>query len=177
MACMYAFQILVASVGIIFWSVLLVFAFRITYPGTANFFSGGGSFPAILCILIIVMNIWWIFNSIKMLRFFKTNNLLEENSSVEQKSRVREFIFGTKEQEKKLFIMMIITVIYVFALIPLFASFNRTFGFVVATAVFLIVSIKKFSNKGWIKTISISAATSIILFIVMNNILKLPMPK
>jgi hypothetical protein len=62
-------------------------------------------------------------------------------------------------------------------LIPLFASFNRTFGFVVATAVFLIVSIKKFSNKGWIKTISISAATSIILFIVMNNILKLPMPK
>lgn len=172
---MYVFQIIVAICSIILWAILLVVAFQIPYPTSANFFSGGGSFPSILCVLIIIMNIWWIANSYKIIKKSKVDNLLEK--SKDQENKLREFLFGTKEQEKNLFIMMLITVIYIFVLVPLFARINRNFGYMIATIVFLIVAIKKFSNNGWIKTISISATTSIILYTVMNNILRLPMPK
>lgn len=169
---MYIFEIAVAAVSIIIWGIALSMTFGITYPSSVDFMAGGGSFPFVISSILIILNFIWIIDSLQNLK-------AQKRLGVEAKKKLSllTFLFGTKEQSKRLLIIMLLSVSYVYALIPLAAKVNRTFGFPVATFIFLMISIKLFGKVKWIKTTIISAATSIIIFVSMYYIFGLPMPK
>lgn len=166
---MLFFELAVAAVSIVVWAVMLYMSFGITYPSSAKFLTGGGSFPFVLCVILIFLNILWIVDSIQTVKNQKLPN--------PAKKSLFTFLFGTKEQSRRLFLIMLLVVLYVFALIPLSAKIDRTYGFAVATLIYLIISIKLFGKLNWVKTLLTSAVTTGIVFFAMNNILRLPMPK
>ena len=66
--------------------------------------------------------------------------------------------------------------VYVFVLIPLFGDITRQYGFVIASFVFLTVTIKAFNEISLPKALIISAATSILIFVVFHYGLSVVMP-
>ena len=67
--------------------------------------------------------------------------------------------------------------IYVFALIPLCGGLTREYGFVIASFIFLCVTIKFFNEISFPKTLLISASAVIIIYVVFHFGLKVIMPK
>lgn len=169
---MYIFEFAIAAISIIVWGTALGMSFYITYPHSVNYWAGGGSFPFLVSVILIILNFIWAFDSIQSYRAEK-----RLGAAAEQKPTILTSLFGTKEQSKRLFTIMLLSMCYIFALIPLAARVNRTYGFAVSTFIFLMISIKLFGKTKWVKTIVISAAISILIFVAMYNILGLPMPK
>jgi len=166
---MFLFELAVAVVSIILWSIMLYMSFGISYPSTGTFWTGGGAFPFILCVILIFLNGLWIIDSIQAMKRGKLSG--SDGPSL------FTFLFGEKDQSRRLFLIALLVVLYVFALIPLAAKVDRTYGFAIATFIYLMISIKLFGKLHWVKTLLTSAVTTGIIFFAMNNILRLPMPK
>ena len=169
---MYFFQIVISAVSILAWSAAIGMSFQIRYPSSVTYMTGGGFFPFLISAILIVLNVVWMVDSIQCLRAGKSASV-----TTEQKPTLLSHLFGTKEQSKRLLQIMLLTVCYIFALIPLSAIINRTYGFLVSTFIFLMISIRLFGKAKWSKTFVISALTSIIVFVAMYHVLGLPMPK
>lgn len=162
------FETVVAVLSIILWGVMLAMSFGITYPSSAQFLTGGGSFPFLLSALLILLNGIWVFNNIQILR---------KGTDDSAQPPLLVYLFGTKEQTRRLVLIALLVLLYVFALIPLCGHIHATYGFAVATGIYLIISIKMFGNLNWVKTVLVSIVTTGLIFFAMNNMLMLPMPK
>ena len=163
------FETVVAGLSIVLWGIMLSMSLDITYPSSARFLTGGGSFPFLLCILLILLNVIWIVNNIQVLR-------KGENDESAQ-SPLLVYLFGTKQQFRRLVLIAMLVLLYVFALIPLCGKVHPVYGFPCATLIYLIISIKLFGNLNWVKTILTSVIVTGLVFFAMNNMLMLPMPK
>lgn len=161
------FETVVAGVSILLWGGMLTLSLNIPYPTNMRFLTGGGSFPFLLCIILIALNAVWIINNVQ---------ILQKRVDTEQPPLLT-YLFGTKQQFRRLLLIVLLVLLYVFALIPLCGMIHTTYGFASATLAYLIVSIKMFGNLNWTKTVLVSAVTAGIVFFAMNNMLMLPMPK
>lgn len=166
---MLIFELVVAALSIILWSIMLYMSFGITYPSSGTFWTGGGAFPFVLCVILIFLNVLWIIDSIQTMK--------HERLSSPARASLLTFLFGVKDQRRRLFLITLLVLLYVFALIPLAAKIDRTYGFAIATFIYLMISLKLFGKLNWLKTLLTSAVTTGIIFFAMNNILRLPMPK
>ncbi len=162
------FETAVAALSVVLWAVMLAMSFNISYPNSAQFLTGGGSFPFLLSVLLIILNVIWIINNIQILKHTEH----DPNSKP-----LLTYLFGTKEQFRRLLLIALLVLLYVFALIPLAGMIHPTYGFAIATGLYLIVSIKMFGNLSWAKTILVSVIVTGLVFFAMNNMLMLPMPK
>ncbi len=162
------FETVVAVLSIVLWGVMLAMSLDITYPNSAQFLTGGGSFPFLLSVLLILLNGIWVINNVQILR---------KGTDDSAQPPLLEYLFGTKDQTRRLVLIALLVILYVFALIPLCGHIHQTYGFAVATLIYLIISIKLFGNLSWVKTVLVSVITTGLVFFAMNNMLMLPMPK
>lgn len=162
------FETVVAALSIVLWAIMLAMSFGIVYPTSARFLTGGGAFPFLLCVILIILNVIWIINNLQILRHQKGDF---------QSTPLLTYLFGTKEQFRRLVLIALLVLLYVFALIPLAGVIHPTYGFAIATAVYLVISIKIFGNLSWGRTILVSVVVTGLVFFAMNNMLMLPMPK
>ena len=163
------FETIVAAVSIVIWAIMLAMSFGITYPSSAHFVTGGGSFPFLMSLLLIILNGFWLVDNLLILKRGAT----DENAQ----PPLLTYLFGTKEQTRRLVLIALLVILYVFGLIPLCGMIHPTYGFLIATVVYLLCSIKMFAKFSWVKTILISVITAGLIFLAMNNILMLPMPR
>ena len=161
------FETVIAGASILLWGIMLALSLGIPYPNNMKFITGGGSFPLLLCVILIILNLVWIINNIQILR---------EGTDAEGPP-VLTYLFGTKQQFRRLLIIVLLVLLYVFAMIPLGGMVHPVYGFPAATSVYLIVSIKLFGDLSWPKTILVGVVTAGLLFFAMNNMLMLPMPR
>ncbi len=162
------FETVVAGASVVLWSIMLILSLNITYPTNMRFLTGGGAFPFLLCAILIVLNLIWIINNIPLLR---------NGTDTPAEPPLLTYLFGTKRQFRRLLLIALLVLLYVFALIPLAGMIHPTYGFAIATLIYLVVSIKMFGNLNWPKTLLVSAAATGLVFFAMNNMLMLPMPK
>lgn len=162
------FETVVAALSVVLWAIMLAMSFGIAYPTSARFLTGGGAFPFLLCVILIILNVIWMINNFQILR---------HQEGDPQSTPLLTYLFGTREQFRRLVLIALLVLLYVFALIPLAGMVHPTYGFAMATAVYLIISIKIFGNLSWAKTILVSVVVTGLVFFAMNNMLMLPMPK
>ena len=162
------FETVVAALSIVLWSVMLAMSFGITYPNSAKFLTGGGAFPFLMCLILILLNAVWIIDNIRILRSAADDS---------KATPLLTYLFGAPDQFHRLILISLLVLLYVFALIPLAGMIHPTYGFAIATSVYSIISIKMFGGLSWTKTILVSLVITGLVFFAMNNILALPMPK
>ena len=62
------FETVIAGASILLWGIMLALSLGIPYPNNMKFITGGGSFPLLLCVILIILNLVWIINNIQILR-------------------------------------------------------------------------------------------------------------
>ena len=102
------------------------------------FWVSAGAFPFILSIILALLSIWWAFDTVARMKEEKKLNL-------EKKPWLDELI-GDRTQKIHFVVICVAVLIYVFALIPLCGGLTREYGFVIASFVFLCVTIKFFND-------------------------------
>lgn len=162
------FETVVAGASVVLWGIMLAMSFGITYPNSAQFLTGGGSFPFLLSLLLIILNLLWVFDNLRTLK---------RGTDETAQPPLLTYLFGTKEQTRRLVLIALLVILYVFALIPLCGMIHPTYGFPIATTIYLLISVKLFGKLSWFKTILVSVLTSALIFFALNNMLMLPMPK
>ena len=161
-------ETVVAALSILLWAVMLSMSFGVTYPTSARFMTGGGAFPFLMSLLLIILNAVWLLDNLRMLK---------KGTDETAQPPLLTYLFGTKEQTRRLVQIALLVILYVFALIPLCGMVHPVYGFPAATGIYLLCSVKLFGKLSWPKTILISIITSGLIFFAMNNMLMLPMPK
>lgn len=162
------FETVVAGASVVLWGIMLAMSLGITYPNSAQFLTGGGSFPFLLSLLLIILNLLWVFDNLRTLK---------RGTDETAQPPLLTYLFGTKEQTRRLVLIALLVILYVFALIPLCGMIHPTYGFPIATTIYLLISVKLFGKLSWFKTILVSVLTSALIFFALNNMLMLPMPK
>ena len=162
------FETVVAGASVVLWGIMLAMSLGITYPNSAQFLTGGGSFPFLLSLLLIILNLLWVFDNLRTLK---------RGTDETAQPPLLTYLFGTKEQTRRLVLIAVLVILYVFALSPLCGMIHPTYGFPIATTIYLLISVKLFGKLSWFKTILVSVLTSALIFFALNNMLMLPMPK
>ena len=85
-------------------------------------------------------------------------------------------LLGDRTQKLHFVIISVAVMVYVFVLIPLLGDLSREYGFVLASFVFLCVTIKLFNNISIPKTVAISASSVLVIYVVFHYGLKVMMP-
>ena len=62
------FETVVAGASVVLWGIMLAMSLGITYPNSAQFLTGGGSFPFLLSLLLIMLNLLWVFDNLRTLK-------------------------------------------------------------------------------------------------------------
>lgn len=104
------FETVVAGLSVVLWGIMLAMSFNITYPNSSRFVTGGGAFPFILCVILIILNLIWIYNNLRIMR---------AGTDDAKQPPLLTYLFGTKEQSKRLLLIALLVLLYVYALIPL----------------------------------------------------------
>ena len=133
------------------------------------FWVSAGAFPFILSVIIALLSIWWAIDTLARIR-------QEKKLNPERKPWLDELL-GDKTQKIHFVVICAAVLIYVFALIPLCGGLTREYGFVIASFIFLCVTIKFFNEISFPKTLLISASAVIIIYVVFHFGLKVIMPK
>ena len=160
---MLAFELVVS---LIFFALSIAVAVmsKLLPTGLAPvFWVSAGAFPFILSIILALLSIWWAFDTVARMKEEKKLNL-------EKKPWLDELI-GDRTQK------IHFVVICVAVLIPLCGGLTREYGFVIASFVFLCVTIKFFNEISIPKTVLISASSVVIIYVVFHYGLKVIMPK
>ena len=85
-------------------------------------------------------------------------------------------LLGDRTQKLHFVIISAAVLVYVFVLIPLLGDLSREYGFVLASFIFLCVTIKLFNNISILKTVAISASSVLVIYVVFHYGLKVMMP-
>ena len=133
------------------------------------FWVSAGAFPFILSVILALLSIWWAIDTLARIR-------QEKKLTSERKPWLDELL-GDKTQKIHFVVICAAVLIYVFALIPLCGGLTREYGFVIASFIFLCVTIKFFNEISFPKTLLISASAVIIIYVVFHFGLKVIMPK
>ena len=133
------------------------------------FWVSAGAFPFILSVILALLSIWWAIDTLARIR-------QEKKLNFERKPWLDELL-GDKTQKIHFVVICAAVLIYVFALIPLCGGLTREYGFVIASFIFLCVTIKFFNEISLPKTLLISASAVIIIYVVFHFGLKVIMPK
>ena len=133
------------------------------------FWVSAGAFPFILSVILALLSIWWAIDTLARIR-------QEKKLNPERKPWLDELL-GDKTQKIHFVVICAAVLIYVFALIPLCGGLTREYGFVIASFIFLCVTIKFFNEISFPKTLLISASAVIIIYVVFHFGLKVIMPK
>ena len=133
------------------------------------FWVSAGAFPFILSVILALLSIWWAIDTLARIR-------QEKKLNPERKPWLDELL-GDKTQKIHFVVICAAGLIYVFALIPLCGGLTREYGFVIASFIFLCVTIKFFNEISFPKTLLISASAVIIIYVVFHFGLKVIMPK
>lgn len=133
------------------------------------FWVSAGAFPFILSVILALLSIWWAIDTLTRMR-------QEKKLNFERKPWLDELL-GDKTQKIHFVVICAAVLIYVFALIPLCGGLTREYGFVIASFIFLCVTIKFFNEISFPKTLLISASAVIIIYVVFHFGLKVIMPK
>ena len=160
---MLAFELVVS---LIFFALSIAVAVmsKLLPTGLAPvFWVSAGAFPFVLSIILALLSVWWAFDTVARMKKEKKLNL-------EKKPWLDELI-GDRTQK------IHFVVICVAVLIPLCGGLTREYGFVIASFVFLCVTIKFFNEISIPKTVLISASSVVIIYVVFHYGLKVIMPK
>ena len=161
-------NLIVALIMFLFAAYICIVAVAMPVGLAATFWVGAGAFPFLMGALLALLALWWIIDTLKAMKKEKLAN--------SEKKPFLEEVFGTKKERLHLIIISAAILIYVFVLIPLFGEITRQYGFVIASFVFLTATIKAFNEISLPKALIISAATSILIFVVFHYGLSVVMP-
>jgi hypothetical protein len=160
---MFAFELVVCVLCLSGFVYLFSDALRMPYP--QQFWDGPGAFPAVLSSLLVLLCIYWLVDTI--IGHMHKSRIPEVEISASEVIPSRE---EKREEIKRLGIIIILTILYIMVLMPLIT-------FPIATFVFLFITIKFFSGKGWILPLVISLLATLFLYVVFTYLLFLPMPR
>ena len=166
--CLLLLNLIVAIVLFLFAAYICIVAVAMPVGLAATFWVGAGAFPFLMGALLALLALWWIIDTL--------NAMKKEKLEKTEKKPFLEEVFGTKKERLHLIIISVAILVYVFVLIPLFGDITRQYGFVIASFVFLTVTIKAFNEISLPKALIISAATSILIFVVFHYGLSVVMP-
>ena len=133
------------------------------------FWVSAGAFPFILSAILALLSVWWAIDTVVRIK--------EEKKIGHERKPWLDELIGDKTQKLHLVVICVAVLIYVFALIPLCGGLTREYGFVIASFIFLCVTIKFFNDISIPKTILISASSVLIIYVVFHYGLKVIMPK
>lgn len=159
---MFAFELSVCLACMAGFGYLFVDALGMPYP--QEFWDGPGAFPAVLSTLLFLLCLYWLVDTV----LGRMRNL--RKSEAEISASAPQEPGNTQTEWKRLVLIISLTVLYIMVLMPLI-----TFPF--ATFVFLFITIKIFSQKGWLLPFIVSVVATGIVVLVFNYVLYLPMPR
>lgn len=165
---MLLLNLIVAIILFLFAAYICIAAVAMPVGLAATFWVGAGAFPFLMGALLVILSLWWIVDTLKAMQ--------KEKIEKPEKKPFLEEVFGTKKERLNLIIISAAILVYVFVLIPLFGEITRQYGFVIASFVFLTATIKAFNEISLPKALIISAATSILIFVVFHYGLSVVMP-
>jgi putative tricarboxylic transport membrane protein len=160
---MFAFELVVCVLCLSGFAYLLSDALRMPYP--QQFWDGPGAFPAVLSSLLVLMCLYWLVDTI--IGHVHKSRISEADGPASEVIPSRE---EKREETKRLGIIIILTILYIMVLMPLIT-------FPIATFVFLFITIKFFSGKGWLLPLTVSSVATLFIYAVFTYILFLPMPR
>lgn len=159
-----AIVFLLISLGICYMAVSLPTGLA------ASFWVSSGAFPLIMGIILTLLSIWWICDMIKQIKEDKRQN------PDKPKTPWLDEVIGDKTKKIHFVVIVIAVLVYVFLLIPLCGGLSREYGFVLASFIFLGVTIKIFNEISILKTIVISAVSVTSIYVVFHYALRVLMP-
>jgi len=144
----------------------LLYILKVAYnmPDYGNFWTSPGAFPIILCSSLLCFSIWWFISAIRKLKLNVDINAKESIKYVFLKN------FKVDSEKKRLYIIIFLTFLYIYVLIPIIK-------FIPSTLIFLIISTGIFSKLRWIKLVGISTIITILIYIAFKYALHLPLPR
>ncbi len=167
----FGFELFASLAFVAVAGAICIFAFDVPLSLAPHFWAGAGSFPFIVGSIIFLLSAFW---AIDLLR---NRAKRRPQSPPETGSDWLEQVFGPADRRKRLFLIAMLTVVFVFLLIPLSAAIDGDYGFIGATFVFIFVSLKIFSRLVTKYVFIISAATAISVYVIFTHGLTLPMPR
>lgn len=135
-----------------------------------TFWVSSGAFPFLLGVILLLLSVWWTLDLLGQIRRDK-----REHPQGRKTSWLDELL-GDRTQKLHFVIISVAVMVYVFVLIPLLGDLSREYGFVLASFVFLCVTIKLFNNISIPKTVAISASSVLVIYVVFHYGLKVMMP-
>ena len=167
---MLMFELVVAVLFLCLSISICVMAWTLPSSLAPTFMVSAGGFPFILGVIPTLLSVWWVADMVLRIKHEK-----KENPAALQTPWLDELL-GDKTQKLRFVIIVAAILIYAFLLIPVFGDISRAYGFVMASFLFLCVTIKIFNKISWPKTIVISAFTVVVIYVVFYYALKVIMP-
>lgn len=158
---MFMIELIVSAVTFLLFLFFLVTSLGMESSG--NPWVSAGVFPSILSLIILICSILWLIDSfVAYMRHRKDVGQQESHNSLGG-------LFHLSKESKRLLIIIILTLLYILVLMPLV-------GFVIATFLFLFISIMLFYGK-WRSALIVAVSMSLVLYVLFQFILHLPMPR
>lgn len=170
---MLGFELIAALAFIAFSAAVCVIAFNVPLSLAPHFWAGAGAFPFILGAIILFLSAIW---AVDMLR--KRRALRQESpTDIENPPSAIEEILGPQDRRFRLYIISLLTVGFVFILIPFFGMISNEYGFMGATFVFTLAGLKLFSTISGKYLLLTAAVTAVCVYAIFTYGLSLPMPR
>ena len=164
------FELVVAILFLCLSIAICVMAWTLPASLAPTFMVSAGGFPFVLGVILTLLSIWWVADMVLRIKHEK-----QENPAGLKKPWLDELL-GDRTQKIRFVIIVVAVLVYAFLLIPVFGDISRDYGFVIASFLFLCVTIKVFNEISWVKTIVISAFTVVVIYVVFYYALKVIMP-
>ncbi|MGI6687975.1 MAG: tripartite tricarboxylate transporter TctB family protein [Christensenellales bacterium] len=172
---MLVFELVVSLTLLVFSIGLMGLALNIPLSLAPNFTMGAGGYPMLLGILLALLSIWWSADMVKQISDAKKKEANTKEKS-EKISFLKVFI-GDRHQQRNLIYIVISSLVFVFVLVPVCGKLSAQYGFILASLIFLTVTIKLFTNEKMWKVLLISAITSALVYFVFHTLLLVIMPR
>lgn len=174
---MVVFELVISLAMLCGFIGLLIMSAGLPVPATYTFFTGPGAFPIIISIVLIILTVIWIADVLKTKKKAGiTAGGTAADAGEAGKKLLLEDLVGDKGQQKRLLIVMLSTLIFIFVLIPVCGKISELYGFLIAVFIFLTGTLKIFGQYGWGRAVIISLTAAAIVFVVFRYALMLPMP-
>lgn len=163
------FELAVSLIFLVLSVAVAVMAVLLPAGLAPVFWVSAGAFPFILSVLLALISVWWAIDTVFRIR--------DEKKLGHKRGPWLDELLGDRTQKLHFVVICAAVLVYVFVLIPLCGGLTREYGFVIASFVFLCVTIKIFNEISIPKTLLISAASVLIIYVVFHYGLKVIMPK
>lgn len=166
---MFVYELVVCLICLGGFAFLFVDSLQMPYP--QMFWDGPGAIPAILAALLFLLSAYWLIDTIRGKQ--QASRLAEADPSDGNPDVDVSVLKKNREENKRLFFIIALTVLYIMILMPLMP-------FPFATFVFLFITIKIFKRgntiRDWVIPFVISTIMSVFVYLIFAFVLYLPMP-